>query len=380
MLSNRYFVCLPNQQQTTPLNPFDYRSDNYPKFIEIDYLAGAFRVIEQSGLKNLTFYITWDVCELPAYGDDVVVVLMGDEWCRFPSYLGKVRAVFRSHANWPMYTGDLANGVTYSNVISGIQFLRLQLIGLPGRLLYLVNRYFRRQTYPTRTHIIPLGYANQLDLPATRLRDRTTDVSFMGSVNNELPSKRSLKYWLRSPKTVAREQMLKNAYTLQQNHPDLTVYLQGTEQFTGNLLGGGQSLEDEKNRYSRKLMDTKICLVPRGSSLETFRLFEAVRYGCVVICEKLPQRWYYDGLPAIKIGTWDNLERMVSDLLGDPERLEQLQQDALSYWQTRCSETALGRYITTQLTSANVTLESEIALLQSSPVTPEVHERQRNSV
>ena len=358
-MSNRYFVCLPGQRRVVPLDPFTYRPDEYPKFIEIDYLAGAFRTLEQSGLENLTFYITWDVHELPSYGDDVVVVLMGDEWCRFPNYLGKVRAVFRSHANWPMYTGNLAAGVTYSNLISGVQFLRLHLIGLSGRLNYLIN-YFRGRTQPTETHIIPLGYANQLALPVTAIENRHTDVSFMGSVNNELPSKRSLKYWLRSPKTVAREKMLKNAHTLQKTRPDLNIYVQGTEQFTGNLLAGGQTLEDEKNRYSSKLMDTKICLVPRGSSLETFRLFEAVRYGCVAICEQLPKRWYYDGLPAVQIDRWNDLERVVDGLLSDPERLEQLHQDAVNYWQTHCSEAVLGRFIAAQLaTTEAATTESE---------------------
>ena len=357
MLASRYFVCLPGQATTVPLNPFAYRQDAYPKFIEIDYLAKAFQIVEKLAPTNLTFYVTWNVHELPTYGDDVVVVLMGDEWCRFPDYLGKVRTIFRSHANWPMYTGNLANGITYSNAISGLQFLRLHLIGLPGRLSYLTHRYSRETNYPTNTYIIPLGYANQLELPIVPLENRTTDVSFMGSINNELASKLSLKYWLPSPKTVAREQMLKSACTLQQR-PELNVYLQGTEQFTGNLLDSGQQLEDEKNRYSSKLMDTKICLVPRGSSLETFRLFEAVRYGCVVICEQLPRRWYYNGLPAVQIDSWSNLEKIVDDLLGDPERLEQLHQKALNYWQTSCSEAVLGRYMAARLTPAETVSET----------------------
>ncbi len=360
-LSNRFFVCLPGQYKALPLNPFAYQASEYPKFIEIDYLAGAFQTVEQSELKNLTFYVTWNVDKLPTYGDKVVVVLMGDEWCRFPHYLGRVRAVFRSHANWPTYTGNLTNGITYSNIISGVQFLRLHLIGLPGRLHYLVSR-LRGHNYPTKTYIIPLGYANQQALPVMPLKDRTTDVCFMGSVNNELPSKRSLKYWLRSPKAVAREQMLESARALQQKRPDRNVYLQGTEQFTGNLLTGGQPLENEKNRYSSRLMDTKICLVPRGSSLETFRLFEAVRYGCIAICEQLPKRWYYDSLPAVQIDSWSNLEGVVDELLGDSEKLERLHQEALSYWQTRCSEAVLGRFIAARLAPAEIATKGESRL------------------
>lgn len=352
LLSNTYAVCLPDQRAAVRLDPFNYRPADFPKFIEIDYLAKAFQAAERAAtVGGLTFYVTWSVRELPSYGDDVVAILMGDEWCRFPYYLGKVRAVFRSHANWPMYTGNLAHGVTYSNAIAGVQFLRLHFKGFPGRLSYL-KRVLEGLPVATETHLIPLGYANQAALPVTPFADRTTDLVFMGSMNNELPSVYSPKYWLRSPKTVARTQMLRGAREFQARRPDLNVYLQGTAQFAGNALDNGPATENEKSRYSSLMMDAKVCLVPRGSSLETFRLFEAVRYGCVAICERLPERWYYEGLPAVQIGDWRELEGVLDHLFGDPERLERLHRDALDFWHTRCSEEVLGRFIVEQLIPA----------------------------
>lgn len=377
MPSNMFFVCLPDRREAVPFDPFRYEQGDYPGFIEIDYLAGAFQTLERaSTLENLTFYITWNIQELPSYGDDVVVVLMGDEWCRFPSYLGKVRAIFRSHNNWPMYTGKLADGLSYGNVITFLQFMRLHLLGLPGRVAYLASwcrNLLRGQARKTETYIIPLGYANQLNLPITPLKERTTDLIFMGSLNNQIPDKSSLKYWLQSPKNVAREQMLESAHTLQRKRPDLHIYLQGTEQFTGNLFGKVLLVEDEKTRYSRKMMNARICLVPRGSSLETFRLFEAVRYGCVAICDRLPERWYYSGLPAVQLDNWNNLEGIVEELLGNPDRMQRLHQAALDYWQTACSEAVLGRFIAEQLTAETTARRAGVA-----PSAPRSYEQRRD--
>jgi hypothetical protein len=37
------------------------------------------------------------------------------------------------------------------------------------------------------------------------------------------------------------------------------------------------------DRYTEIMADTKIALAPRRSSVETYRFFEAMRQGCVVI-------------------------------------------------------------------------------------------------
>lgn len=366
MLLNSYFICLVGSARPVPFDPFTYEASHFSGFIEIDYLAKALQELErQEVIKGLTFYITWDTVTLPSYGQNIVAILMGDEWCRFPHYLGQVSAIFRSHSNWPMYTGKVKNGLTYGNIIALIQFVRMHILGLPGRWHYL-RSMLKKSRIPTRTFVIPLGYANQANLPVKPLTQRNTDLSFMGSMNNVLSKKTSLKYWLNSPKTASREQMVENIKALQKRHPELSTYVHGSGEFTGNMLRSEPQIEDEKARYSNRLMDSKIVLVPRGSSLETFRLFEAMRYGSIAICENLPQRWYYQNLPALPIDRWNHLESLVLELLSDPERLKALHQEALEYWQNVCSEAILGKYMSVQLAqekAAHMSLDRSDSLI-----------------
>jgi hypothetical protein len=62
--------------------------------------------------------------------------------------------------------------------------------------------------------------------------------------------------------------------------------------------------------YLDILSDTKICLVPRGVSNETFRYSEAFASGCIVITTVSPSHintWYYKDSPAIFINNWSEL-------------------------------------------------------------------------
>lgn len=99
-------------------------------------------------------------------------------------------------------------------------------------------------------------------------------------------------------------------------------------------------------------MNTKICLVPRGSYFETFRFFEALRYGCIVIAEKLPSHWFYDGSPAIQVADWSELDDVI-ELIENNSLLE-LHQKSLDWWNTLCSETAVGKYMADKLNSIQV--------------------------
>jgi hypothetical protein len=74
-----------------------------------------------------------------------------------------------------------------------------------------------------------------------------------------------------------------------------------------------------------------------------------MRYGCVIIVESLPSRWFYNGAPIVQIGSWQNLEPVLTRLLNDLELLQTLHQQTLDWWETKCSEKAVGRYIADQI-------------------------------
>ena len=101
--------------------------------------------------------------------------------------------------------------------------------------------------------------------------------------------------------------------------------------------------------YPQVLMDTKICLSPRGTHLETYRLCEGMYYGCVVIAEEQPDHWFAENSPAIILKDWNNLPDLLDNLLENPQQLEKIQQASLDYWDSTLSPAAVSGYITNAL-------------------------------
>jgi hypothetical protein len=108
------------------------------------------------------------------------------------------------------------------------------------------------------------------------------------------------------------------------------------------------------DRYTEIMADTKIALVPRGSSVETYRFFEAMRQGCVVICDRLPPHWFYVGCPAVQIDNWGNLDAEVKAMSADPERLAELHHRSLAWWDEKLSESAVAHVIARSLDPASL--------------------------
>ena len=107
----------------------------------------------------------------------------------------------------------------------------------------------------------------------------------------------------------------------------------------------GRSPED----YARRLADTKIALSPRGVSHETFRTYEALRAGCVVIAQRQLSAWFTEGWPVIEVDDWSDVGDLADDLLGDSARLEDLSRQSLAWWQEKCSEEAVAHYVVREL-------------------------------
>ena len=308
---------------------------------ELDHGGGAcqFRYLNKAFLclqdlvdvAHLRFVVTQSVDALPDsfYGNDVIAIVLGDERCRTPAYTSKVRAVFKWYGthetlNLPAATvslpAALSHGVYYA-AHAGVR-LKDRLRGQGGR----------NDVVPhTAPMAIPLGYRNQVDLAIRTMADRPVDVFFAGSVTHHMGF--SPHRLLPPPKELARSAMLAalERFTRQQPNAKVDVRLQD---------GFHASVTSSAEAYSESLMNAKICLAPQGTSLETFRFYEGMRAGSIVITEMLPPRDFYNGAPVVRIENWAKLDVALEKLLANPHDMQTMSDASVTWYQERCSPEA----------------------------------------
>ncbi len=107
--------------------------------------------------------------------------------------------------------------------------------------------------------------------------------------------------------------------------------------------GKGLSKED----YSKMLGNSKIVLCPKGFiNNETFRMYEGLRCGCIIITEKLPDHEFYVNAPVYEVKNWKEGLALVKTLLAkSEEELETLREKMIKGWAENMSEAALSEYV-----------------------------------
>jgi hypothetical protein len=197
--------------------------------------------------------------------------------------------------------------------------------------------------------VVPLGYARQVDIDPNPLDTRRYLISFLGSVEQYSVHPLSPRALFDPPKLIERSRMVEAVRRLSKTISN-DVFLKTTGSYLESIVSDGA-------RYSEIMADTKICLSPRGSSPETYRFFEALRYGCVVVCNRLPNHWFYEGCPAIQIDDWRDLESRLQPLLASPTQLAALHRDSLAWWLSRCSEHAMASLFAQCLESTPIKIQ-----------------------
>ena len=104
-------------------------------------------------------------------------------------------------------------------------------------------------------------------------------------------------------------------------------------------------------KYSEKLHNSKIAICPPGNeSIETFRLYEAMRSGCVVVTPKLPVTEIYKNTSIVQVDDWNNnAATTIIDLLKDENKLTEIKKGIDKDWKEIFSPEAAAKRIIDKL-------------------------------
>lgn len=164
----------------------------------------------------------------------------------------------------------------------------------------------------------PLGIGSAFpSLPTRPLSDRSIDIGFVGK---GYPHRRAFLSRLT-------------------DHPRLRKY---RIQFN---CEGGMPMPD----YAAVLNDTKVSLcLPGFLSPETFRYYESIKSGCIVVSPCMPANALYQPDPGFqmdKIDDADAVATVLDSILRNPEEYGRLQRRSIDAWNERYSPEAVAKRI-----------------------------------
>lgn len=224
---------------------------------------------------------------------------------------------------------------------------------LPGDFFAIFKCYSTSDEIRGRIFSFPLGYVKTTrHLEVKDILQRKIRVFFSGNLHpNRIPFYRALsgsKIWERIAMLY-----LKNLKRRILRVPDI-IKRNFSYKFPASYLvftnGYKKGLSGEE--YSKKLYDSQIALCPKGTFVtETFRLFEAMRAGCVIISKKFPDTYLYRNSPIIQVNNWQEGIEKVKMLLQNPNLLSQYHKATLDWWENVCNETSTAKYVNNKLKS-----------------------------
>lgn len=270
---------------------------------------------------------------MPGLNDTTIVLLRGDERWLLPVEAEPARAILKCFGVYPPALASA--GFDRAGFIDLLQNLRARL-----RWQITATKFGRARTRRLldKTILIPVGYSSQRPLPLIPFEQRTHRIFFAGSLDNHKAGGDAYAFLANYPKRQSRLAMLDALRRLEAELPAGSVRTWTTEDYKTSLAAGWK-------HYFGQVMQAQICLCPRGSRLETSRIHETMRYGCIVISEALPDEWYLRGSPAIVLSRWDELLRTVKELLADPARMNELHRRSLDWWHSVTSPAAVAEHV-----------------------------------
>lgn len=281
------------------------------------------RLVHEHGLGDRRWFITYDGTHaIPDLDSHCVVFMYGEERSLTPWRYERAGLILKAYGMSPYPVEPFRPSLPWALDRTRVARNRLQDFNIARRL-----GQARHQELAAKTLPIPLGYARQVALPVKPLAQRSNLLWFAGSLHNAQTRGMALYPRLANlPKLRARQQMVAVLQKLQAERPDWPISLQINQTYQAGQAGADRA-------YAERLMDTRICVVPRGTTPETHRFFEAMRAGCVVVAQNLPDFWFYRSAPAIRLKQWSELEQVVETLLATPGSLEERHRASRRWWE-----------------------------------------------
>jgi hypothetical protein len=290
------------------------------------------------------FYLTKDPDQLPEYGSHVVAMLLLEERSKVPAYALQVGAIIRNMSDRP-YLGFRLRP-TSAKLISTSLFEYVRDHAIRMRSLTRVRKDLSQVL--TRPNIlrIPLGYQSQQVLPQRCMAERTLDTFFAGDTATPFP-RNNYRYWIPPTKTVTRRQLWNVLDTLRRSGEWNIVLDDVRPDNSGSQPSSAKALDYQS--YSERMMNSRICVAPRGSNWETYRFYEGLRAGCLVITSPFRNEPFLRGAPVITVDSWRELPKLLRRYARDIDTLERYRLTSLAWWNDHCSEPVIARQLATQL-------------------------------
>ncbi len=348
ILSHRYFMSSDYSagRGTVELPPPPWQKSLHSEMrYPYDVLEQALPQVKARGLH---FYFTKNAYRLPEYGPHVVSMLLQEERCKVPVYGKYIFATIRNLMPKPFLGWRPHSRIGRVEAVLTFEYARDWYTHLRSR----VARAFppavfgtpvRREPLSLR---IPLGYHSQVEVPYIPIKDRQLDMFFAGEVRHPVGTF-DYRNWTSTSKFEVRGQLFRE---LEKIRNDWRIDM-GAIASTDNKKN-----EQAFNTYSEKMMNTRICLAPRGTLPDTFRHFEGMRAGCLIVSNPVPVEPYLYGAPMLLIDHWSELDGILKKYGRDNAFIEDMGQKARAWWDTRCTPELLGHSIAEQLNRGATTL------------------------
>ncbi len=311
-----------------------------------DVLEQALPQVKAQGLR---FFFTKEAYFLPEYGRDVVVVLLQEERCKVPVYGRQVRAVLRNLMSRPFLGYRPHLPFTRLEAVLTFEYVRDWYTSLKSRQAFAKPPAYLPAPVRADSAVIrlPLGYHSQVEVTPIAMRDRPLDTFFAGQVGETIPPG-SYKHYTSTSKIQARKQVWAVLRELQR---------EGKWRMDLGDVAAENTDVPAFGSYSEKMMQSRICIAPRGSMADTFRAFEGLRAGCLVVANPLPRDEYlYPKAPLLIVDHWREIRGILERYARNLDALEEFRAQGLAWWNSHLRPEALAPRVASELNRAGDTL------------------------